>query len=300
MGALTELFELNSNLKLPDMAQELTYKIEKGAFDAVCELSEQYFYQTLACKRALQLGSRIYSLAGLDADALTRCVGNVNHNLMFEFGMALRKILGKARSIQILTKNGTHIKFQMSPNPVFRFILKLRRKRVSGILYPSGKPVQKGQSTFLGGQLAFKGIPETIEGTALIDGYLWPPREIGHIDVPIILKIKRGSVIEINGCPLKSKVLNRWFEGKTKEIQHFCIGFNPGAKLNGKLIEAERVFGHISIGIGEYPFHTDGIAKNPSILSNDEIIEQDGSFIHKELSILEQNLIHEYQNRRRQ
>jgi hypothetical protein len=43
----------------------------------------------------------------------------------------------------------------------------------------------------------------------------------------------------------------------------------------------------------------DDLAKNPSILSNDEIIEQDGSFIHKELSILEENLIHEYQNRRR-
>jgi leucyl aminopeptidase (aminopeptidase T) len=297
MGALTELFELNSNLELPDMAQELTYKIEKGAFDAVCELSEQYFYQTSAWRRALQLGSRIYSLSGMDADALTRCVGKVNHNLMFEFGMALRKILKKAKSIQILTKNGTDIKFQMTPNPVFRLISKLRRKRIDYILNPSGKPVQKGQYAFLGGQLAFLGIPETIEGTALIDGYLWPPKEIGRIDVPIILKIRRGSVIEINGCPSKSKLLNRWLEAKTKEIQHFCIGFNPGAKLNGKLMEAERVFGYISIGIGKYPFHTDGVIKNPSILSNDETIEQDGSFIHKELSILEQNLIQEYQDR---
>jgi leucyl aminopeptidase (aminopeptidase T) len=300
MGALTELFELNSDLKLPDMARELTQKIEKGAFDVICELSEQYFYQSLAWKRARQLGSRIYSLAGMDADAFTRCVGKVNHNLMFQFGMALRGILKKAESIQILTKKGTHIKFQMKANPVFRFILRLRRKQKPRIFTPSGKPIQRGQSSFLGGQLAFLGIPRTIEGTALIDGYLWPPKEIRHIDVPIILKIRRGSVIEINGCPLKSKILNRWFEGKAKKIQHFCIGFNPGAKLKGELSEAERVFGYISIGIGKYPFHTDGIIKNPSILSNDEIIEQDGSFIQKELSSLEQNLIQQYQNRRRQ
>jgi len=149
----------------------------------------------------------------------------------------------------------------------------------------------------MGGQLAFQGIPETIEGTAVIDGYLWPPNEIGHIDVPIVLKIKKGIVIKINGCPLKSKILNRWLEGKDKEIQHFCIGFNPGAELSGKLMEAERVFGHIAIGIGKYPFHTDGIAKNPSILSNDEIIEQDGSFIHKELSVLERELIQNHRNR---
>ena len=291
IGALTELFELNSSLKLPDMVRELTYKIEKGGFEVICELSEQYFYPTLAWKRALQLGSRIYSLGGVDADAFTHCVGNVDHNLMFQFGMALRGILKEAKTIQILTKKGTNIKFQMSTNLVSRFVSRLKREQRPYIMYPSGTPIQKGQSTFMGGQLAFQGIPETIEGTAVIDGYLWPPKEIGCVDVPIILKIKKGSVIEINGCPSKSKILNRWFDGQTKEIQHFCIGFNPGAKLSGKIMEAERVFGYISMGIGKYPFHTDGVIKNPSILSNDEIVEQDGSFIHEGLSILERKLI---------
>lgn len=56
--------------------------------------------------------------------------------------------------------------------------------------------------------------------------------------------------------------LNRWFEGQTKEIQHFCFGFNPGAKLSGKIMGAERVFGYISIGIGKYPclpWHTNWV-----------------------------------------
>lgn len=287
IGALTELFELNSRLKLPDMVRELTYKIEKGGFEVICELSEQYFYPTFAWKRALQLGSRIYSLGGVDADAFTHCVGNVNHNLMFQFGMALRGILKKAKTIQILTKKGTNIKFQINTNLVSRFVSRLKRKQSPYVMYPSGTPIQSGQSTFMGGQLAFLGIPETIEGTAVIDGFLWPPKEIGRVDVPIILKIKKGSVIEIKG----SKILNRWFEGQTKGIQHFCFGFNPGAKLSGKLMEAERVFGYITIGIGKCPFHTDGVIKNPSILSNDELVEQDGSFIHEELSVLERKLI---------
>lgn len=300
IGALTEVFALNSNLKLPDKVRELTHKIEMGAFDAICELSEQYFYPTLAWKRGLELGSRIYSLVGLNAASFTRCVGKVNHNLMFQFGVALREILKKAKSIQILSKKGTNIKFQMNTSLIFRFISKLKRKQGSYIWYPSGTLSQKIQSSFMGGQLAFQGVPETIEGTAVIDGYLWPPKEIGHVDVPIVLNIKKGSVIEINGCPSKSKILNRWFEGKTKEIQHFCIGFNPGAKLSGKIMEAERVFGYISVGIGRYPFHTDGIIKNPSILLNDEIMEQEGSFVHGELSILERNLTQDNQNQRRE
>lgn len=116
IGALTELFEINSNQKLPDLARELTNEIKKGDFDAICELSEQSFYYSAPWQRALQSGSRIYSLAGLNADAFISSIGKVNQNAMFQFGMALRGILKKAKSIQIVTKKGTEIKFQMDPN----------------------------------------------------------------------------------------------------------------------------------------------------------------------------------------
>lgn len=99
--------------------------------------------------------------------------------------------------------------------------------------------------------------------------------------------------------PFEIDDLNEWFEAQNKEIQHFCIGFNPGAKLAGKIIEAERVFGYLSIGIGKFPFHTDGIIKSPSILFNNEIIEQDGSFAQGELSMLARNLIQDNENARR-
>lgn len=291
MGGVTEIFTLNSNLKLPDMAQELTDKIEKGAFDIVCELSEQSIYQTLVWERALQLGSRIYSLGGMDSNAFIRCVGEVNHNLMFQFGLTLRGTLEQADALQIITKEGTNIKLRMNTNLISRFISKLKRKQGSCIWYPSGILTEDIKYSFLGGQLSFQGIAETIEGMAVIDGYLWPPKEIGRLDTPITLKIKKGRVIEIGGCPVKSKVLNRWFGQEPKELQHFCIGFNPGATLSGKLMEAERVFGCISIGIGKYPFHMDGVIKNPSVLLDDKFIEQEGSFINEELSVLERKLI---------
>lgn len=105
------------------------------------------------------------------------------------------------------------------------------------------------------------------------------------------MKIEKGNVTGINGHPKKSEILNQWFLGRTRDILHFCIGFNPGAELSGKILEAERVFGCISIGIGEYPFHTDGIIKSPSIVLNKEIIERNGSFIHKELMTLEKGIM---------
>lgn len=300
IGALVELFELNSTLRVYDMVRDLVNKIEKGSFDIICELSEQYFYPTLVWKRALQLGSQIYSLGGVNIDGFIRCVGKVDHELMFHFGMALRRILEKTKTIQIITKKGTDVKFDMSNNNlVLRFISRLKRKQGPYITHPSGMLTQATKATFMGGQLAFQGIPKTIEGTAVIDGYLGPPQEIGPLDIPIIMKIKKGNVIHISGCPLKSTTLNEWFEAQNKEIQHFCIGFNPGAKLAGKIIEAERVFGYLSIGIGKFPFHTDGIIKSPSILFNNEIIEQDGSFAQGELSMLARNLIQDNENARR-
>jgi leucyl aminopeptidase (aminopeptidase T) len=292
IGVRTDLFQLNSNLDLLERSRALMDRVEDGNFNVICELSGQYFYQTPAWQRAVESGARIYSLCGMDADAFIRCVGTVNHDLMFQFGIALREILKDANSIQIVTQGGSNIKVPMYNKIVTRLIAKLTRKQISYSLvgHPSGKLSLKNKSTFVGGQLAFQGIPEAIEGTAVIDGYLWPPNEIGHIDNPIILKIKKGKVIEINGCPRKSKILRQWLDKKTKEIQHFCIGYNPGAKLSGKLMEAERVFGVVSIGIGTYPFHTDGIIKNPSILVNDKILVRDGLFIHKELSILQKKL----------
>ena len=292
IGALTEILELASNLKLSDLVEELVCKIEKRAYDVICELSEQYFYPTLVWEMALQLGSQIYSFGAVNTDAFVRCVGKVDHDLMFQFGMVLKAILEKSKTLHIITKQGTNIRLRInSDNLLLKLISKLKKRQKPFVLYPSGALQEVTRATFMGGQLAFQGFPETINGKAVIDAYLWPPSEIGRLDSPIIMKIKKGNVIAINGLSSKSKFFDEWLQGLNREIQHFCIGFNPGAKLTGSLIEAERVFGYITIGIGKYPFHSDGVIKDPSILLNDQFIEQEGSFIQQELAILQEKLL---------
>lgn len=299
IGATTERMELNTNREIFDVVRDLTCKVENGTFDVICELSEQYFYQTTAWQRALQLGARLYSIGGLRADGFIRCVGEARHALIYDFGIVLKEILGRAKFVQIRTQKGTDIRLEMNIGIVDRVISKLigKKRPYAYVTRPSGKLANDVPATFLGGQLAFNGIPETIEGTVVIDGYVWPPHEIGHIDKPISLKIKNGKVTDVSSNSSKARILAEWLKGKKNEIQHFCVGFHPGARLSGTLIEAERVFGYISIGIGEYPFHTDGVITNPTLLLNNEIIEKDGSFIHKELSILEKELVQNNQDK---
>lgn len=290
-GGRCEIFTLNSDLTLADQARKLTEKIGQGSFNAICELSEQYFYLTPAWKEALETGARIFSLAGLDAASFIQCVGKVNHERMFQFGMTLKKLLQGSSRLRVHSQNGADIQMKLSQNPFSRLVTRLQKGSRAYILSPCGILNDKTRTTFLGGQLSFLGIPSTIEGTAVIDGYLWPPADIGPLDQPVIVQIENGRVAEIGGSPAKSKILKEWFKGQTIRIEHFCFGFNPGARLSGKILEAERTFGCLTIGMGRGFFHTDGIIKNPSIEADDKVIEEKGSFISEELLSVERELL---------
>ena len=293
--ARSEIYELPANLELPEVLEELTHRIERGGYAAVCELSERYFYPTKVWKRALQMGARIYSLGPLDKDAFTRCVGQVDHKLMYEYGLALRQALRQARVVRIVSKQGTDLQFRLDPPGVARRLLsRLRVSQTAWVGLPSGMLRQGRNSTFLGGQLAFQGVPETIAGTAVIDTHLWPPAGIGPLELPITITIRKGSVVEIAGPSADSKILSRWLDGKDKRIRHFCLGFHPRATTPGSLMEVERLFGCISVGIGKYPFHTDGIIKSPSIWLDDRMIEREGTPVEDDLSALGRELIQSY------
>ncbi len=292
IGARSEIYELPVNLELPEVLEELTHRIESGGYAAICELSERYFYPTKVWRRALQMGSRVYSLGPLDEEAFIRCVGQVDHGLMYEYGLALRQALRQARAVRIVSKQGTDLQFRLDPPGIARRLLsRLRVSQTAWVGLPSGMLRQARNATFLGGQLAFQGVPETIAGTAVIDTHLWPPAGIGPLELPITIAIRKGSVVEIAGPSPASKILSRWLDGKDKRIRHFCLGFHPRATILGSLMEVERLFGCISVGIGKYPYHTDGIIKSPSIWLDDRMIEREGTLVDDKLSVLGNALI---------
>jgi hypothetical protein len=254
--------------------------------------------------QAVQKGRRVYSAGAIGPDAFVRCIGEVNNKALSEFGLIVDRLLRNARRIRIGSESGTDITCTMQARtPVGRIfsrisssglggraLSKLKLSQASTVWPPSGMLRQGGGSTFIGGQVAFLGIAATIEGTAAIDGYLWPPEEIGKIDKPIFLVIKRGRVVDIGGCPTSARILKKWLDGKEKAIEHFCIGFNPGAQLSGELMEAERVFGCINIGLGKYPFHTDGVMKCPQMVVDDSVFMEGCAFMHHELCDLASQL----------
>jgi len=317
-GCRTDILELNEALSVMGQAEQIAERVQRGSYHAICELPEQYFYMTPVWKVAREKGARIFSLAGLDAPSFVRCVGGVNHSRMFDFGVALRRLIETAYTVTVTANNGTNIRMRLGLQhgrlhgfvaPVPRGVRQAARRvaqraGLTGlanrlqtrppqafVLDPSGVLDSNTRGTFLGGQLSFRGILESIEGTAVIDGFLWPPDAIRQVEDPLVLTFKRGRLIDIGGCPIKSRILARRLGAQPIHVEHFCVGFNPGATFGGRILEAERVFGSVTIGMGQGTLHTDGVMKSPSLIVDQTVIEENGHFVAESLVSQQNELI---------
>ncbi len=252
------------------------------ASDVIIELAEKYLIHTEAYHKALEKGSRNLCLTGMDKGMLIRCIGNINYKEMVSFGDTLMEILSKGNRMEITTPGGTHLTSEIGGRPFF---------------HNSGIIKNPGEQSFLGGQISWAPIEESINGTMVFDGSVWPPDELGLLKEPIVMTVKEGRVVKIDGGK-EAVVFKRWFEGFDDPnmfmIAHFSYGFNPGARLTGKILEDERIFGGVEIGLGSQrprfkgkvgraKAHTDGIMLNPTVILDGEIIEKEGEFIHPAL-----------------
>ena len=132
----------------------------------------------------------------------------------------------------------------------------------------------------------------------VFDGSLWPPEELGLLKMPMVFEIEEGEVKNIKGDN-EAKVLEKWLRSfddpNMFKIAHFSYGFNPGARLSGTILEDERIFGCVEMGIGSQrprfkgtvgsaKAHTDGVMLNPTVILDGEVIEKEGKFIHPKLA----------------
>jgi 2,5-dihydroxypyridine 5,6-dioxygenase len=266
------------------MEAALNDKISTGNYTAVCELSVQYYYPSVAWKTAAEKGCRVYAIGAMDQDAFVRCIGQVDHQKMYEFGLLLQKLLRQSRSIEIRSEAGTHIVCSMNSHGLLPKIGRLTGVLPSSQVWePSGMLSSSNHATFMSGQVAFLGLRDSISGTVVFDGMVWPPDGLTGIAEPIILKIDKGDIKAVEGSPTGSAILKKWLSGKSAFIEHFCFGYNPGARLGKNMVEAERAFGHITVGFGKYPFHSDGIMTRPTLVVDGQVMLSEQQYVHSEL-----------------
>ncbi|MGC8496838.1 MAG: aminopeptidase [Thermoplasmata archaeon] len=258
--------------------------------DAIIEYASRFLYITKAYSNAINAGARHLCLTGMTKEMMVRCIANVNTTTLEQFGTVLTNLTKNAKKMRIKTEKGTDLVFEMDGRPVF---------------LDTGITTKDHQESFLGGQISWAPIEETIEGKMVIDGSIWPPDTLGKLRDPVTLTIEKGKIVEFSKN-VEGRIFKGYLDGfKDKNmynIAHACYGFNPGARLSGNILEDERVFGAVEFGFGSQgssflgnagpaKSHTDGIILAPTVWLDNVKIEENGVYTHPKLKSLSEKLL---------
>ena len=149
-----------------------------AAADVWIELAYASIMHGPAYRRAVdQNGARYICATGLDTEMLVNCIGKINVDKVIELGEYFKHRLESAEDIQVLTKDGMNLRGKMGG----------RKVRHSGI-----KATEKGYPVMLTGQTSWCPIEESIEGTLVFTGAVFPPDSLGILRDKICIEFKEG------------------------------------------------------------------------------------------------------------
>lgn len=248
------------------------------ASDVWVELSYAYVMHSPGYQKALANGVRYTCLTGMDVEMMVKCVSRVDFDALMELGNHLKSCIAAADEVIIQCANGTNLKAYNRG----------RRVRQSG-----SRAEKKGESVMMGGQISWCPVEETINGTIVFDGAVYPPSDICALNGQIKLEFKEGRLVSIEGGR-EAKIYEDWFasfnDPDMYRLAHYSLGFNPGVtKITGRIVEDERVFGCIEFGIGSQgrviggafwsaASHTDGTVLKPTIILDGKVFEENGVY----------------------
>ena len=250
--------------------------------DVWIELAYYCSMHTPCFKKALENGARYTCLTGMDVIMLVNTVGRVNYDVLLEFGEYLTDKVHRSNEVIVTDKNGTNL---------------VGYNQGRGVKHSGQRATKKGYPVMLGGQVSWCPVEETINGKLIFDSALFPPDTLGLLNSNVELTLEKGVVTKIEGgkdAAIFEKWLNKFNDPNMFRLAHYSIGFNPGVtKPTGRIVEDERIFGCIEMGIGsqgaslmgacwDAASHTDGIVSKPTILLDGYKLEENGIYVDPE------------------
>ena len=250
--------------------------------DVWIELAYYCSMHTPCFKKALENGARFTCLNGMDVIMLVNTVGRVDYDVLIEFGEYLTDKVHRSNEVIVTDKNGTNL---------------VGYNQGRGVKHSGQRATKKGYPVMLGGQVSWCPVEETINGKLIFDSALFPPDTLGLLNSNVELTLEKGVVTKIEGgkdAAIFEKWLSKFNDPNMFRLAHYSIGFNPGVtKPTGRIVEDERLFGCIEMGIGsqgaslmgacwDAASHTDGIVSKPTILLDGYKLEENGIYVDPE------------------
>jgi len=260
--------------------------------DAWVELNNKWiFYSTIydtAIKENKKL--RYLNLVGMTPGMMTRLIGRVDYPVLRTFLWEVSEMTKNAKHIHLTTPAGTDLELDNAKD------LKgnLNIKRNASDFGDASKPGVH----MLVGQIGWIPNIDSVNGLLVFDGSVDPPCR--KLEEPIHLTIKNGTITKVEGGK-QAVEYELWLKSfnhpQMTRLAHVCYGFNPGAHLDGNIVEDERVWGCTEWGIGNMaghpgPSHSDGICLNTSVWLDGKQIMDKGQMIDSRLAELAHKLGH--------
>jgi leucyl aminopeptidase (aminopeptidase T) len=131
----------------------------------------------------------------------------------------------------------------------------------------------------------------SVDGTIVVNDYIWPPNDLCILNEPIEVEIKNGRIVNIKNT-VYSQRLVKWLDAfadpRVREIAHLTYGILPDILLSRSLIMNERISGMLSFGFGnawdeDCPTHIDMLCSSTSIWLDNICIQDRGKVLFKSL-----------------
>jgi len=236
--------------------------------------------------------ARILYMADLETHNMIRpVVLETDFVEMGEVGKAMQKLLRSANIIEVTSKAGTKATMQIDP-----------KRRVN---YTDSMVREIGELDYLpAGSWSASPFEGSVNGTFVVDASLYP---IGKLTSPVVFNYKDGWIESIEGGK-EAADMREWMAYR-EEINdgdklhywfsHIGGGINKNADYTGNLMEDERVWNSFCISGGANAMnflgkntaksHWDGMCDKITMKIDNEMICEDGVFVHKDLVQFENN-----------
>ncbi|MBN1689177.1 MAG: hypothetical protein JW893_08760 [Candidatus Omnitrophica bacterium] len=137
-------------------------------------------------------------------------------------------------------------------------------------------------------------IENSAEGVVVVDGAI-PYPGIGLLKEPVMLKVKGGHLVQMEGNRKIKEVLKRLFDDVSSEkafiLAECGVGLNDRASLRGVMLTDEGAAGTMHFGFGsnstvggvnEVSFHLDFVFQKPTLKVDNKVVLEGGDLRLKE------------------
>lgn len=260
-GLIVPILRKKASTEQMKRTEKIIEKHKEDAVDAVIALSNYSTSHTSFRDLLTRIcGARYASMPLFDIDMFEGAM-NVDWKALEKRTREVAALVNKAEIVGLKTPNGTNI-----------VLSKEGRKTLAD----TGKLKQAGSFGNLpAGEVFFAPLEGTARGSLVLE---WAPTR--HLDSPVTLIVKDGSVVDIQGADayadvLRKKLAERRENGNVAEVG---IGTNERATRPDNILESEKILGTIHIALGDNstfggrvktPFHQDFVFFRPTVVLTD-------------------------------